>query len=107
MFMRDPIFGPKEIGMRTARTTVLMTPEEKAAVERRAASRGVSSGEYIRLAVSNFERVSAEHEEELATLASELNAAVPKMRAALERSSKILQQLHRENEAFFRERGIR
>ena len=46
--------------MRTARTTVLMSPEEKAALEKRAASRGVSSGEYIRLAVDNFEKVSDE-----------------------------------------------
>jgi hypothetical protein len=92
--------------MRTARTTVLMTPEEKAALEKRAASRGVSSGEYIRLAVDNFEKVSDEQEAELAALATELNAAVPKMKTALERSSKVLEQLHRENEAFFRERGI-
>jgi hypothetical protein len=92
--------------MRTARTTVLMTPEEKAALEKRAASRGVSSGEYIRLAVGNFGKVSDEQEAELAALATELNAAVPKMKTALERSSKVLEQLHRENEAFFRERGI-
>jgi hypothetical protein len=32
---------------------------------------------------------------------------VPKIRAALQRSSKVLAELHRENEAFFRERGIR
>jgi hypothetical protein len=93
--------------MRTARTTVLMTPEEKAALEKRAARRGVSSGEYIRLAVDNFENVSDEQEAELAALAAELNAAVPKIRAALQRSSKVLAELHRENEAFFRERGIR
>lgn len=93
--------------MRTARTTFLMTPEEKAILEKRAATRGVSSGEYIRLAVDNFEKVSDEQEAELAALAAELNAAVPKMKAALDRSSKVLGQLHRENEAFFRERGIR
>ena len=93
--------------MRTARTTVLMTPEEKATLEKRAASRGVSSGEFIRLAVDNFEKVSDEQEAELAALAAELTAAVPKMKAALDRSSKVLQDLHRENEAFFREHGIR
>ena len=32
-----------------------MTPEEKALLEQRAANRGVSSGEYIRLAVDNYE----------------------------------------------------
>jgi hypothetical protein len=93
--------------MKTARTTVLMTPEEKATLEQRAASRGVSSGEYIRLAVDNFEKISDDQEAELAALAAELKAAVPKMKAALNRSSKVLQELHRENDAFFRERGIR
>jgi len=93
--------------MRSARVTFLTTPDEKASLEKRAASRGVSSGEYIRLAVDNFDKVSGEQEAELAALAAELNAAVPKMKAALDRSSKVLTQLHRENEDFFRERGIR
>jgi hypothetical protein len=92
--------------MRTARTTFLMTPEEKASLEKRAASRGVSSGEYIRLAVDNFEKVSDEQEAELAALAKELNDAVPKMKAALESSCKTLEALRRENEDFFRQRGI-
>jgi hypothetical protein len=84
-----------------------MTPEEKAALEKRAATRGVSSGEYIRLAVDNFERVSDEQEAELAALAAELNAAVPQMKSALKQSAEALEQLHRENEAFFKERGVR
>jgi hypothetical protein len=92
--------------MRSARVTVLMKPEEKAALEAKAARRGVSSGEYLRLAVDNFEKVSDEQEAELEELAKELNAAVPKMKAALESSCKTLEMLHRENEAFFRERGI-
>jgi hypothetical protein len=93
--------------MRTARTTVLMTPEEKAALEKRAANRGVSSGEYIRLAVDNFEKVSDEDQAELAALVEEVNKAVPKMKASLDQTSKTLRKLLRENEAFFRERGIR
>lgn len=93
--------------MKTARTTVLMTPEEKAAIEMRAASRGVSSSEYIRLAVDNFEKVSDEEEAELAALVEEVNKAIPKMKASLDRTSKSLRKLLRENDAFFRERGIR
>ena len=93
--------------MKTARTTVLMTPEEKAALEKRAASRGVSSGEYIRLAVDNFDKVSDEQEAELAALVEEVNKAIPKMKASLDQTSKTLRRLLRENEAFFRERGIR
>jgi len=93
--------------MRTARATVLMTPDEKAAIEKRAASMGVSSGEYIRLAVDNFEKVSPEQEAELEALAKEVNAVIPKMAAMLDSMSRTLQELHRENDAFFRERGIR
>jgi len=93
--------------MRTARTTVLMTPDEKAAIEKRAASMGVSSGEYIRLAVDNFEKISPEQEAELEALAKEVNAVIPKMAAMLDSMSRTLQELHRENDAFFRERGIR
>src|SRR5262245_21406619 len=97
----------EEIVMRSARTTVLMTPAEKAALEKRAANLGVSSGEYIRLAVDNYEKVSEEEEAELAALVAEVNAAVPKIKAALERSCAVLEELHQENEAFFRERNIR
>jgi hypothetical protein len=93
--------------MRSARVTVLMRPDEKAALEAKAAKRGVSSGEYLRLAVDNFGNISDKQEAELAELARELKAAVPKMKAALEGSSRTLQKLHRENEAFFKARGIR
>ncbi|MBA3669315.1 MAG: hypothetical protein H0W71_04535 [Sphingomonas sp.] len=93
--------------MRSARVTVLMKPEEKAALESKAASRGVSSGEYLRLAVDNFDKLSGEQEAELAALAAELKEALPKMKASLNRSCKVLEDLHRENEEFFKARGIR
>jgi hypothetical protein len=93
--------------MRSARVTVLMKPEEKASLEAHAAKRGVSSGEYLRLAVDNYGTHSNDQDAELAALAAELKAAVPKIKAALEKSCKTLQQLHRENDAFFEQRGIR
>ena len=93
--------------MRNARVTVLMRPEEKASLDAKAAERGVSSGEYLRLAVDNFDKVSDDQGAELAALARELNAAVPKIKAALESSCRTLQKLHRENEAFFKARSIR
>jgi hypothetical protein len=93
--------------MRTARTTVLMTPDEKAALEKRAAKLGVSSGEYIRLAVDNYENISEEEEAQLAALVGEVNAAIPKMHASLDHSIKTLQDLHEEMDAFLREKGIR
>lgn len=93
--------------MRTARTTVLMTPEEKAALEKRAANRGVSSGEYIRLAVDNFEKVSDDEEAELAALVQELAAAGPKIRASLERSTRRINQTVKELDAMLRDAGLR
>ena len=93
--------------MRSSRVTVLKRPEEKASLEARAAKRGVSSGEYLRLAVDNFEKISDKQEAELAELARELKSAVPKIKASLESSCKTLAELHRENEAFFKARGIR
>lgn len=92
--------------MRTERVTVLMKPEEKRSLEERAARRGVSSGEYLRLAVDNFEKLSGDQEAELAALAAELNQALPTMKQALDESCRTLQALHEENEAFFRQRGI-
>lgn len=92
--------------MQTARVTILMTPEKKAAIESDALRMGVSSGEYIRLAVDNFS-ADAEAEEELRLLAQELSAAVPAMRASLDRSIETLQNTHREMDAFLRAQGIR
>jgi hypothetical protein len=93
--------------MRTERVTVLMKPEEKAAIEARAAARGVSSGEFIRLAVDNFDHVSAEEEAELAALVAEANAAIPKIRDALDRSIATLEATHKRVDAFLREAGVR
>ena len=92
--------------MRNARVTVLMRPDEKAALEKKAADRGVSSGEYLRLAVDNFDKLSDQQESELATLATELKTALPAMSASLDRSCKALEDLHRENQRFFKARGI-
>jgi len=93
--------------MRSARVTVLMKPEEKAALEASAAKRGVSSGEYLRLAVDNFGKVSDTEEAALAALAAEIKTAVPKMRASLGRMSAQAQELHDELDAFLREKGVR
>ena len=93
--------------MRTARATVLMTPDEKAAIEKRAASMGVSSGEYIRLAVDNFEKISPEQEAELAALVEEANKAIPEMAAMLDKMSNDLRETHEEIDRMLREAGIR
>ena len=93
--------------MRNARVTVLMKPEEKKALEQRAERLGVSSGEYIRLAVDNYENISAGEEAELAALVAEANAAIPKMAESVNRISQRMQAMHEETDAFLREMGVR
>ena len=68
--------------MRNARVTVLMTPAEKSELEAEAAKSGVSSGEFIRLAVDNFD--ARDREAELGLLTDELEASLPKMREDFE-----------------------
>jgi hypothetical protein len=65
--------------MRTARVTVLMTPGEKQALEQDAGQLGVSSGEYIRLAVDGFAETA--EMKEARELAAELAEAMPAMLA--------------------------
>jgi hypothetical protein len=84
-----------------------MTPERKAAIEQRAASLGVSSGEYIRLAVDNYEKVSPHEEAELAALVGEVNETIPRMRESLDRMNARASALHEELDAFLREKGVR
>ena len=93
--------------MRTARTTVLMTPEEKATLEKRAARLDVSSGEYIRLAVDNYEKISPEEEAELAALVEEANVAIPRMAAMLDEMSRTLRETHEDIDRSLRAAGIR
>ena len=93
--------------MRTARTTVLMTPEEKAALERRAARLGVSSGESIRLTVDNYEKVTPEEEAELAVLVAEANIVIPRMAGMLDNMSRKLREAHDDVDRILREAGVR
>jgi hypothetical protein len=93
--------------MRSARVTILMKPEQKKDLEAKAKGLGISSGEYIRLAVDNFDKPTAEEETELAVLVEEMNKAIPRMKTSLNKTSSTLRKLLRENDAFFRDRGIR
>ena len=61
----------------------------------------------ISASVDNYEKISEEEEAQLAALVAEVNAAIPKMHASLDRSIETLRQLHEEMDAFFREKGIR
>lgn len=92
--------------MRTQRVTILMRPEEKSGMEAEAAGLGISSGEYVRLAVDNFRRDEIP-EEELATLSRELIKSLPAMEASLERSIATLDRIHVCVDSFLREVGAR
>jgi hypothetical protein len=91
----------------TARVTFLTTPEAKAQLEARAAGLGVSSGEYIRMAVEQFAATQDADVEALRAVAQELEAAVPGMQASLAKANDTLTAVHAELDAFFRAKGLR
>jgi ABC-type transporter Mla subunit MlaD len=72
--------------MKTERMTVLVTPEQKAAILARAQSLGLSAGEVVRRAVESYDPKAGSIDEDeavLNALASELFAAAKSARAAL------------------------
>jgi len=92
--------------MQSERVTFLTTPEGKAAIAARAARRGVSTGEFIRLAVENLPDDTA-GEEELAALVNELVKSVPNIRASLERSTQKIESSITDVDQMLRQAGIR
>jgi len=68
--------------MKTRRLTILVTPEERAAVSAKAVALGVTDSEFVRRAVEAYSDV--EEREALAVLAREVSLAAGKMRADLE-----------------------
>ena len=91
--------------MRTARMTVLMTPDEKSDLEADAARLGVSGGEYVRLAVGNF--ANAREMRELEFIAEQLSAAVPAMAASLDRSGDTLDRINARLQSTLEQLGAR
>lgn len=81
--------------MKTARMTILMTPEQKAAINARAESLGVSSGEMVRRAVESYGAAANEPQSEaeavLNALADELFAAAKEAKAALAAANREVQ----------------
>ena len=74
--------------MEFARMTVLVTPEQKAAIHDRARILGISTGEMVRRAVESFgafarSAATAEREAVLGALANELQRAAGEAKAAL------------------------
>lgn len=92
----------------TERVTYLTNAEQKAALEAFAKARGESVGSVLREAVAEYMgQPSAEEEAELIALTQQVNEAVPRMNAKLAAISESIQALRAENDAFFRDKGVR
>lgn len=92
----------------TERVTYLTNAEQKAALEAFAKARGESVGSVLREAVAEYMgQPSAEEEAELIALTQQVNEAIPRMNAKLAAISESIQALRAENDAFFRDKGIR
>lgn len=94
--------------MQTERVTFLTSPDQKAALDEFAAKTGQSVGHVLREASTRYiAQPTAEEQRELDLLVRELNEAVPRIRASLERSIKKLDETRREVASMLREAGIR
>ena len=95
--------------MQTERVTFLTTPDHKAALDSFAARQGKSIGHVVREATTRYmaQPLTEDEEEALRLLTQELNEAVPKMQASLERSIAKLEATRKEVDQMLREAGIR
>ena len=98
--------------MQTERVTYLTNAEQKAALEAFAKARGESVGNVLREAARRYMaepelEPNAQEEEALKLLLEELDSAVPKMRANLERSINGLRETREYVDRTFREAGLR
>jgi signal transduction protein with GAF and PtsI domain len=93
--------------MHSERITYLATADQKAALEAFAKQRGESVGNVVREATARYIGQPTEEEEaELASLVQQVNEAVPKMRASIDRITDRLESMHRKNQAFLKQFGI-
>ena len=93
--------------MQTERVTFLTTPQGKAAIAARAAARGISVGEYVRRRVENDDEPADGEEAELAAIVEELVAAIPEMKARLERTASLIEDAVNDSDRRLREAGVR
>lgn len=94
--------------MQTERVTFLTSPDQKAALDEYAAKTGQSVGHVLREASTRYiAQPTAEEQRELDLLVRELNEAMPRIRASLERSIRKLDDTRREVDSMLREAGVR
>jgi signal transduction protein with GAF and PtsI domain len=93
--------------MHSERVTYLATADQKAALEAFAKARGESVGNVVREATAHYIGKPTEAEEaELAALVEQVNEAVPKMQASIDRINARLESMARKNEAFLKQMGV-
>ena len=94
--------------MQTARVTFLTTPDNKAALDAYAARTGHSVGHVLREASSRYMAEGTAGEgADLAALVDEVNLAMPRMAAAIDRMIQTLDATHDEVDRTLRAAGIR
>ena len=93
--------------MQTERVTFLTSRDHKAALDAFAASSGQSVGQVLRDASSRYIAQGRDEEAELAALVEQVNAAVPEMRASLDRSIKLVEETWRDVDTMLRDAGTR
>lgn len=97
------------VELQSERVTFLATPALKERLANLAKESGLSIGEYVRRRVQDTDGddLTAQQEQELAALVEQVNDAIPRMNASLASMSETIRALRAENDAFFREKGIR
>ena len=94
--------------MQTERVTFLTTPAHKAALDAFATNSGMSVGHVVREATSHFiAQPTPAEEAELAALVEQVNDALPKMNASIDRIIATMDRSHRKVDGLLREMGIR
>ena len=94
--------------MQTERVTYFTSSDHKSQLEAFAKARGESVGNVVREATARFIAQPTEDEEaELAALVGQVNEALPKMHASIDRMIATLDKSHRETDAFLRKMGVR
>jgi hypothetical protein len=96
--------------MQTERVTYLTSAEQKAALEAFAKSRGESVGNVVREATMRYmaqPRDESDEEAELAALVAEVNLAIPKMNASIDKMIETMRTTHAEVDQTLRAAGIR
>lgn len=93
--------------MQTERVTFLTSRDHKAALDAYAARSGRSVGHVLREASTRYIAAGEDEEAELAALVREVNKAIPKMQASIDRMIETLAKTHEETDAFLRQMGVR